>query len=97
MVRPDVRECDLGALANSLIIAVSASVFATRLGVLAARASTRFEFSGKGAITELIMLRLSCRDHRLDLASGGAFVAVGVTLNIFTVIGHTLICMPLRR
>ena len=46
------------ALANSLIIAVSASVFATCLGVLAARATTRFEFPGKGAITGLIMLPL---------------------------------------
>ena len=37
------------ALFNSLTIAVCSAIFATCLGTFAARASTRFEFRGKGA------------------------------------------------
>lgn len=83
------------ALANSLIIAVSASVFATCLGVLAARATTRFEFPGKGAITGLIMLPLVLPEIIISISLLVVLLSLGVTLNIFTVIiGHTLICMP---
>ena len=83
------------ALGNSLIIAVSASVFATCLGVLAARASTRFEFPGKGPIMGLIMLPLVLPEIIVSISLLVVLLSMGVTLNIFTVIlGHTLICMP---
>ena len=83
------------ALMNSLIIAVSSSVFATCLGVLAARATTRFEFPGKGAITGLIMLPLVLPEIIISISLLVVLLSLGVTLNIFTVIlGHTLICMP---
>ena len=50
------------ALANSLTIAVSSAVFATCMGLFAARASTRFQFPGKGPIMGLIMLPLVLPD-----------------------------------
>ena len=46
------------ALGNSLIIATSTAVFATTFGIFAARASTRFNFPGKGPVMGLIMLPL---------------------------------------
>jgi spermidine/putrescine transport system permease protein len=83
------------AVANSLIIAVSSAVLATCLGIFAARASTRFEFRGKGAIMGLIMLPLVMPEIIVSISLLVVLLSMGVTLNIFTVIiGHTLICMP---
>ncbi len=83
------------AFTNSLIIAVSASVFATCLGVLAARASTRFQFPAKGPIMGLIMLPLVLPEIIVAMSLLVVLLAIGVGLSIFTVIlGHTLICLP---
>lgn len=83
------------ALANSLIIAVSASVLATCLGTFAARASTRFEFPGKGAILGLIMLPLVLPEIIISISLLVVLLSVGVKLTVLTVIiGHTLVCMP---
>lgn len=83
------------ALTNSLIIAVSASVLATCLGVFAARASTRFRFPGKGGIMGLIMLPLVLPEIIVAMALLVVLLGIGIKLTIFTVIlGHTLICMP---
>ena len=83
------------AVMNSLIIAVSSSVLATCLGIFAARASTRFEFPGKGPIMGLIMLPLVLPEIIVSISLLVVLLSMGVTLNIFTVIlGHTLICMP---
>ena len=83
------------ALTNSLIIAVSASVLATCLGTFAARASTRFEFPGKGAILGLIMLPLVLPEIIVSISLLVVLLSLGVKLTILTVIiGHTLVCMP---
>lgn len=83
------------ALTNSLIIAVSSAIFATCLGIFAARATTRFKYPGKGAITSLIMLPLVLPEIIVSMSLLVVLLAVGVKLSIFTVIlGHTLICMP---
>lgn len=83
------------ALTNSLIIAVSSSVFATCLGIFAARASTRFEFPAKGPIMGLIMLPLVLPEIIVSISLLVVLLSLGVQLNILTVIvGHTLICMP---
>lgn len=83
------------ALGNSLIIAVSASVFATCLGIFAARASTRFDFPGKGGIMGLIMLPLVLPEIIVSVSLLVVLLGMGVQLSILTVIlGHTLICMP---
>lgn len=83
------------ALTNSLIIAASSSVFATCLGIFAARASTRFRFPGKGAAMGLIMMPLVLPEIIVSMSLLVVLLAVGVPLSILTVIvGHTLICMP---
>ncbi len=83
------------ALMNSLLIAVCSSVFATCLGVFAARASTRFEFPAKGPIMGLIMLPLVLPEIIVSMSLLVVLLAIGVKLSLLTVIiGHTLICMP---
>ena len=83
------------ALTNSLIIAVSSAVFATCLGIFAARASTRFAFPGKGAAMGLIMLPLVLPEIIVSVSLLVVLLGLGVKLSILTVIlGHTLICMP---
>lgn len=83
------------ALANSLTIAVSASVLATCLGIFAARASTRFRFPAKGGIMALIMLPLVLPEIIVAMALLVVLLGMGIQLSILTVIiGHTLICMP---
>lgn len=83
------------ALANSLIIAVSSSVFATVLGVFAARAATRYKFPLKGGIVGMIMLPLVLPEIIVAMAMLVVLLAIGVKLSVFTVIlGHVLICTP---
>lgn len=83
------------ALKNSLIIAVSASILATTLGIFAARASTRYEFPLKGGLMGLIMLPLVLPEIIIAMSLLMVLLGMGVPLNIFTVIlGHTLMCVP---
>ncbi|TKA97183.1 ABC transporter permease [Cereibacter changlensis] len=83
------------AVKNSLIIAVSASVLATTLGVFAARASTRYDFRFKGGIMGLIMLPLVLPEIIVAVSLLVVLLGLGVNLSILTVIlGHVLICTP---
>lgn len=83
------------ALENSLIIAVSSGVIATALGIFAARASTRFDFPGKGPAMSLIMLPMVLPEIILAMSLLVVLLAVGVGLSLITVIlGHVLICLP---
>ncbi|MFV0383403.1 ABC transporter permease [Paracoccus sp. (in: a-proteobacteria)] len=83
------------ALGNSLIIAVSASILSTCLGIFAARASTRFSFPGKGGMMGFIMLPMVLPEIIVSMSLLVVLLGVGVHLSILTVIvGHTLICMP---
>lgn len=83
------------ALKNSLIIAVSASILSTCLGVFAARASTRYDFPLKGGIIGMIMLPLVLPEIILAIALLVVLLGVGIPLSIYTVIlGHVLVCTP---
>ncbi|WP_294923212.1 ABC transporter permease [uncultured Paracoccus sp.] len=83
------------AIANSLTIAVSASVLATCLGIFAARAVTRFRFPGKGAISGLIILPIVLPEIIVAMSLLVVLLSIGIRLSLLTVIlGHTLICMP---
>lgn len=83
------------ALGNSLTIAISASIMATCLAVFAARASTRFDFPGKGGIVGFIMLPMVLPEIIVAMSLLVVLLAMGLELSILTVIlGHTLICMP---
>ncbi|MDO5642083.1 MAG: ABC transporter permease [Paracoccus sp. (in: a-proteobacteria)] len=83
------------AFANSLIIALSSAVFATCLGIFAARASTRHNFPGKAGLMGLIMLPLVLPEIIVAMSLLVVLLSIGIKLSIYTVIlGHTLICMP---
>lgn len=83
------------ALKNSLIIAISASIFSTCLGIFAARATTRYNFPLKGGILGMIMLPLVLPEIILSIALLVVLLGIGIPLSIFTVIlGHVLVCTP---
>ena len=84
------------AVRNSLLVAVSASVVATIFGIFAARASTRYNFPGKGGIMGLIMLPMVLPDMIMAMALLVVLLALNVQLSLLTVImGHVLICTPI--
>ena len=83
------------AVMNSLIVALSSAVLATTLAIFAARASTRFEFRGKGGIMGMIMLPLVLPEIIMAMAILVILLQMGVGLGLFTIIlGHTLVCTP---
>ena len=83
------------ALLNSLIIAVSASILSTTLGIFASRATTRYKFPFKGGIMGMIMLPLVLPEIILAVALLVVLLGIGVALSLFTVIlGHVLVCTP---
>ena len=83
------------ALKNSLIIAVSAAVISTTLGIFAARATTRYRFPAKAGIMGLIMLPWVLPEIIVAVSLLVVLLGLGVNLSIFTVIlGHVLICTP---
>lgn len=83
------------AFRNSLFIAVTSAIFATILGIFAARASTRYAFPGKGGILGLIMLPMVLPEMIFAMAILVVLVAIGIPLSLFTIIlGHVLLCTP---
>ncbi|MFD2175330.1 ABC transporter permease [Rhodobacter lacus] len=84
-----------GALANSLIIAVSTAVLATTFGIFAARSGTRYDYPGKAGVIGLIMLPLVLPEIIVAVSLLVVLLGMGVSLSIFTVIlGHVLIATP---
>lgn len=83
------------AVRNSLIIAVTVAVCSTALGIFAARASTRYDFPGKGAIIGFIMLPLVMPEVILAVALLVVFLQIALPLGMVAVIlGHILVCTP---
>lgn len=83
------------ALRNSLIVALSTATISTILGLLAARAASRFRFPGKGGIMGLIMLPLVLPEMILAMSLLVTLLSVGINLSLLTVIaGHVLLCTP---
>jgi spermidine/putrescine transport system permease protein len=83
------------ALKNSLTIAFFTATLSTMLAVFAARASVRYEWTGKTGIMGLIMLPLVLPDMIMAVALLTVLLAMGVSLSIWTIImGHILICTP---
>jgi spermidine/putrescine transport system permease protein len=83
------------AVRNSLIIAVIVSVVSTTLGIFAARASTRYDFPGKGAMVGFIMLPLVMPEVILAVALLVIFLQIALPLGMVAVIiGHVLVCTP---
>ncbi|MEZ7812905.1 MAG: ABC transporter permease [Paracoccaceae bacterium] len=84
-----------GALWNSLFVATSASIFGTGLGVLTARAQSRYEFLGKKPSLLFVLAPLVIPELIIGVALLIVLVQLGLSLNLWTVIlGHTLLIMP---
>jgi len=83
------------ALMNSIRVGAFASVFATFLGVFAAKAVTRYRMPGKGPVIAVVMAPLVIPGVILGLALLIMLNRIGVTLSLYTVtLGHVLICVP---
>ena len=83
------------ALKNSLFVAVTASLFGTLLGILTARANSRYDFLGKRPSLSFILIPLVIPELIIGVALLIVLVQIGLPLNLWTVIlGHTLLIMP---
>ncbi len=83
------------ATLNSLIIALSVAIFATTLGLFAARAATRYRFPLKAGIVGFIMLPLVLPEVIVAISLLVVLMQLGINTGTWTIIlGHTLICTP---
>lgn len=89
------RDQLLAALRNSLYVALTVSLFTTALGVMAARAITRYRLPGQGVIVTFIMLPLVVPGIILGVALLVLMSRMGVPLSLYTVtLGHLIVCLP---
>lgn len=85
----------LNALLSSLYVGGIASVSATMLGLLAAKAVTRYAMPGKEAVTGFIMIPLFIPEIILGISLLILFSLLGVNLSLLTVaFAHTLLTVP---
>ncbi|MFO1035636.1 MAG: ABC transporter permease [Geminicoccaceae bacterium] len=83
------------ALGNSLRVGVIASLTATLIAVLAAKAVTRYRFKGQRPTISLIMSPLVIPEVILGTALLVLLLSAGLELSLLTVtIGHVVICTP---
>jgi len=89
------RDALWAALFNSLRVALAVSAISTALGVLAARAITRYRLPGQNVIVTFIMLPLVVPGIILGVALLVLISRMGVPLSLYTVsIGHLIVCLP---
>ncbi|HWA44708.1 MAG TPA: ABC transporter permease [Hypericibacter adhaerens] len=84
------------ALGNSLKVGISASIISTILGILAAKAMTRFRLPGRGVVSGMILLPLVIPSIILGIALLVLVLNVfKIDPSLYTIIaGHVLICVP---
>lgn len=83
------------ATLNSLLIAASAAALATVLGLCAARASTRYNFPGKGPMMGLVMVPMALPEIIVGVSLLVVILQAGFNLSLWTImLGHVLICVP---
>ena len=83
------------AAVNSIIVALSASVLSTILGVLAARSTTRYRFRGLRGMKGLIMLPMVLPEIIIGVSFLVIILQLGFSLSLFSIIlGHVLLCTP---
>lgn len=87
----------IAALKNSLKVGVSVAIISTALGLLAAKAVTRYRMPGKGPIVGIIMIPLVIPSIVLGVASLVVLRKVfDVPLSLWTIgAGHVVLCVPL--
>jgi spermidine/putrescine transport system permease protein len=89
------RDALWAALRNSLYVALTVSLITTALGVLAARALTRYRLPGQSAIVTFLMLPLVVPGIILGVALLVLISRLGVPLSLYTVtLGHLIVCLP---
>ena len=83
------------ALLNSLRVGVATAVFATILGVLGAKAVTRYRMPGRKPVVFTIMLPLVIPGIVMGVALLILISRLGIPLSLYTVtLGHVLISVP---
>lgn len=83
------------ALINSLQVAAVASIAATLLGLLGAKAATRYRFPGRAPSIGLAMAPLVIPEIILGTSLLAYLLAAGFNLSLGTVmLGHILLCTP---
>lgn len=82
------------AFANSIIIALVATVAATTLGTMIAIALVRYRFRARSAISLLLFLPMATPEVVLGAGLAAQFLAVGVPKDMLTIIlAHTMFCI----
>jgi spermidine/putrescine transport system permease protein len=86
----------IAALQNSLKVGVSVAIISTALGLLAAKAVTRYRLPGRGPVVGMIMVPLVVPSIILGVALLVVLRKVfDVPLSLWTIgAGHVLICTP---
>ncbi|MDH3741096.1 MAG: ABC transporter permease [Hyphomicrobiales bacterium] len=83
------------ALINSLKVGAVASVIATLLGILGAKAVTRYKIFGQRTVVSTIMLPLVIPGIVMGVALLILLSRIGINLSLVTItLGHILICVP---
>lgn len=85
----------LAALMNSVKVGAVSAVFATILGIFAAKAVTRYRMPGRGPLVGFIMLPLVVPGIIFGVALLILMSRMGVPLSLYTVtLGHVIVCVP---
>lgn len=89
------REPVWNALWNSVRVGAVVAVISTILGVIAARAITRYRLPGKNALITFIMMPLVIPGIIFGVALLILMSRLGVALSLYTVsLGHLIVCLP---
>jgi len=82
------------AFANSIVIGLAATVFATVLGTAIAIALVRYRFRARSSISLLLFLPMATPEVVLGAGLAAQFLAVGVPKDMTTIIlAHTMFCI----
>lgn len=80
---------------NSIRVGVTVAVLSTILGVIAARAITRYRIPGKSALVTFIMMPLVIPGIIFGVALLVLLSRMGIPLSLYTVtLGHLIVCLP---
>lgn len=83
------------ALFTTLKVGIVAAVASTTLGLLAARALTRYAIPGRGVILGFATLPLFIPDIVLGISLLILVSSLGIPLSLFSVVlGHVMLCLP---
>ncbi len=89
------RDSMWAALYNSIKVGIVVAIISTILGVVAARAITRYRLPGRSALVTFIMMPLVIPGIIFGVALLVLMSQLGVPLSLYTVgLGHLIVCMP---